>query len=66
MLAALPAEIGQLRKLRLLEAYKNDIKVLPIQISGLVSLECLNLFNCQLTRRTRSTPRLLLGSFVPL
>ena len=51
MLSVLPPEIGQLRKLRFLEGYKNDIKTLPSEIGGLVALEYLNLFNCQLTRR---------------
>ena len=60
MIRSLPAEIGQLRELRSLDAYKNElIKTLPAEINGLVSLEYLNMFNCGLTRCACALPFLL-------
>jgi hypothetical protein len=50
-LSDLPAEIGQLRQLVTLEAFKNNISRLPPEIANLTALQHLNLFNCQLTRR---------------
>lgn len=50
-LKQLPPEIGQLRELRHLEAFKNQLTTLPKEIGGLVSLEYLNVFNCAIRKR---------------
>lgn len=55
-LKELPAEIGQLRELRYLDAFANQITNLPAEIVGLVSLEYMNLFNCQIRQRESASP----------
>lgn len=55
-LKQLPPEIGQLRELRHLEAFKNQLTTLPKEIAGLVSLEYLNVFNCAIRKRAPELP----------
>jgi hypothetical protein len=46
-----------LRELRFLEAFKNQLTTLPKEIVGLVSLEYMNVFNCEIRKRApKATP----------